>query len=234
MKPSSVDRSISGAFSLLLTPGMMNSPAGAQVSIRRAFQNAWPVYLRHIGLMTALPGTLFGSWVLLEVLVVAGQSLGFVFWALAHLGFFFVFGGLSAGFIRVCLALYDGEEPAYHDLYARMRLGAQFFAGQFAYLLVVVAGVLLLVFPGLIWGARYSLIFFPLSQPGVGLRESFQESRNLYSKTGSRFIGFWLFQILFNLLGASLLGIGLLVTLPLSALMMTWAYHQLCDRIECG
>ena len=63
------------------------------------------------GLFTAVLLTIFGAWVALEIVVIAGQQFGILLWALMHLAFLIFVAGVEVGFLRICLALYEGGEP---------------------------------------------------------------------------------------------------------------------------
>ncbi len=79
------------------------------VSVRDAFSFAWRALKQRFGLFAAIILTFVAAWVVLEIVVIRGQQFGIVLWAVAHAAFLIFFGGLEAGFARVCLDLYDGK-----------------------------------------------------------------------------------------------------------------------------
>ncbi len=198
-----------------------------RVSIRRAVDFAWAAFITHFGLFVAILLTFIGAWVVLEVVVVAGQRFGILLWALAHVAFLIVFAGLQLGFLRVCLALRDGAEPVFADSVRQIAGGPKFLLGEVAFLLSVAAGLVVLVIPGLYVVARYGLFGFCLASGETGLQRSFRQSSALSAGAGIRLTAIWLVLVVFNALGACLLGVGLFVTIPLSALTMTSIYRQL-------
>lgn len=103
-------------------------------------------------------------------------------------------------------------------------------AGQVLYLLIVVIGLLLLVVPGVYLAVRYSLFGLCLAAGETNLARSFQHSASL--STGAKPYLLWIFVVLLvlNVFGASLLGLGLFITVPLSVLMITAVYRQLSAR----
>ncbi len=196
-------------------------------SVRLAFQFAWPVLKKRFGLFTAVLLTIFGAWVALEVVVIAGQRFGLLLWAVAHVAFFIFVAGIEVGFLRICLALYDGGEPTFADLFAHLALGPKVFVGQMLYLLMVVIGLLLLVVPGVYLSVRYALFAFCIAAGETNLMRSFQQSAILSSGTKMHLLSIFVVLLVLNVLGASLLGLGLFITVPLSVLMMTSVYRQL-------
>jgi len=200
------------------------------ISIRQAFSFAWPIVKKRFGLFTAVLLAIFGAWVALEVIVIAGQRLGILLCALAHLAFLIFIAGIEVGFLQICLTLYDGGEPTFADTFTHLALGPKFLACQVLYLLMVVIGLLLLVVPGVYFGVRYALFGFCMASGETNLMRSFQQSAIL--STGIKTYLLWILLALFvlNALGASLLGLGLFITVPLSVLMMTAVYRQLSTR----
>ena len=195
--------------------------------MRPAVDFAWRTFTRRGSLFVAILLTIFGAWVALEIIVIAGQRIGIVLWVAAHLAFLFFFAGLEVGLVRVCLDIHDGGEPAFADTFAHFALGPRFLLGQVLYLLMVMIGLALLIVPGLYLGARYGLFAFPLAAGELDLVGSFQRSSLLSAASKARLTAILLALLAFNLLGASLLGLGLLITLPLSLLTMTAVYRQL-------
>lgn len=200
------------------------------LSIRQAFNFAWPIFKKRFGLFTAVLLTIFGAWVALEIVVIAGQRFGILLWAAAHLAFLVFVAGLEVGFLQICLALGDGREPTFADTFTHLALGPKFLAGQILYLFMVVIGLLLLIVPGVYFSLRYALFGFCMAAGETTLVRSFQQSAIL--SAGTKIYLLWILVALlaFNAVGACLLGLGLFVTVPLSVLMMTAFYRQLSTR----
>ena len=202
------------------------------ISIRLAVNFAWRTFRRRYGLFGAILLTIFGAWVVLEIIVITGQRFGIVLWAVAHLAFLIFFAGLQVGFVRICLAIYDGGEPTFADTFAHLAQGPRFLTGQLLYLLMVMIGLALLVIPGVYLSARYGLFGFSLAVGEADLAGSFRQSAVLSAGARACLLSILLGLLAFNLLGASLLGLGLLITVPLSLLIMTAVYRQLSRVLQ--
>lgn len=200
------------------------------ISIRQAFNFAWPIFKKRFGLFTAVLLTIFGAWVTLEIVVIAGQRFGVLLWAVVHLAFLIFVAGIEVGFLEICLALCDGGEPTFADTFRHLALGPKFLAGQILYLFMVVIGLLLLVAPGVYLSVRYALFGFCMAAGETNLMRSFQQSAILSTGTKTYLLRILVALLVLNALGAGLLGLGLFVTVPLSVLMMTKVYRQLSTR----
>jgi len=195
--------------------------------IRNAFDFAWTTFKANFGLLTACVLTFFGSWVILEVLVIAGQRLGFLWWLVAHLSFFILFAGLEVGFIRICLDLHDGKQVVYSDLFRDLRLGANFLLIQLTYFVMVIVGLAFLVILGVYLGTKFTFYAYSFADGNPSLLQSFQQSAIISQEMLWFLMFFSINLLLFNIVGASVLGIGLIVTIPLTALMKVHVYRQL-------
>lgn len=200
------------------------------ISIRQAFSFAWPMFKKRFGLFTAVLLIVFGAWVALEIVVIAGQRFGILLWVVMHLVFLIFVAGMEVGLIQVCLALYDGEEPTFADSFTHLALGPKFLIGQTLYLLAVLVGLLLLVVPGVYLGVRYALFGFCVAAGETDLVRSFQQSAILSTGVQGYLLQVFVVLFLLNVVGASLLGIGLFITVPLTLLMMSAVYRQLSTR----
>ena len=155
-------------------------------SIRKAFDFAWMTLTNQFGIFIALMLTFLAVWVILEVIVVAGQRFGVYLWSAAHLGFFAIFASLEIGFIRICLASYDGKEIHFRDVFRELRLGINFFFVQLVYLAITVAGLVCLVLPGAYLGAKYAFYAFHFAEGDRTLKQSFQLSEGQCAARRSR------------------------------------------------
>jgi uncharacterized membrane protein len=146
------------------------------------------------------------------------------------LAFLLFFATVEIGFLQMCLGLYDGKEPHFTDVFTHWSLGLKFLAGQIFLLLVVVIGLVLLIVPGVYIGVRYALFGLCLAAGEADLIRSFRQSADLSAGAWISVLGLFSALLLFNALGACLLGLGLLITIPLSALVATAIYRQLSSR----
>src|SRR5262249_5520983 len=81
-------------------------------------------------------------------------------------------------------------------------------------------------------GVRYALFGFCMAeaQAETDLRRSFHQSALLSAGAWAGLFGVLAALLLFNVLGACLLGLGLLITVPLSALVTAGIYRQLSSH----
>ncbi len=197
------------------------------ISMRHAFDFAWPTLKKRFGLFTAVLLTILAAWVVLEIVVIAGQRFGILLWVVVHLAFLIFVAGVELGLLQICRALSDGKVPAFAETFAHLPLAPKFLAAQILYLLMVVIGLLLLVVPGVYLGVRYALFGFCFADGETNLLRCFQQSAILSKGARTDLLWILVALLVLNLLGASLLALGLFISVPLSLLIMTDVYRQL-------
>lgn len=88
----------------------------------------------------------------------------------------------------------------------------------------VMAGLILLVIPGLVIMAMYMFTFHFMIDRGMDFWDAMEASRKLVSGDYLGFVLFTLFLGVINLLGLMLLGVGVLFTIPITGFAVTAAY----------
>ncbi|MEK7606319.1 MAG: DUF975 family protein [Patescibacteria group bacterium] len=95
---------------------------------------------------------------------------------------------------------------------------------------IVVIGFVLLIVPGIIAQLMLSMVVFITLEKHMGIVETLKESRRLTDGHKWNLFGFMLVAIVINILGALLFGVGLLVTIPVTILALTYIYKKLDRR----
>src|SRR5712692_5530917 len=171
--------------------------------MRHAFDFAWPALKKRFGLFTAVLLTILAAWVVLEIVVIAGQRFGILLWAVMHLSFLIFVAGVELGLLQICRALSDGKVPKFADTFAYLPLGTKFLAAQILYLFMVVIGLLLLVLPGVYLGVRYALFGFCFADGETSLPCCFPQSAILSKGAAIGLLWILVALLVLNLLGGS-------------------------------
>lgn len=173
---------------------------------------------------------LFSSWVGLEVAVVVLQRWGIIPNVVLHVGFLVVFSGLMVGIHRIALRAVDGETPTLSELTGFLGRGPTFLLAASLYSIVVVAGLLLLVLPGVYVAVRYALFGHALASKHASAVGALRDAAAVSRGRWWPLCRFMLLVLAFNLAGAAVLGLGLLVSYPVSLLASASLFRTLQDR----
>ena len=103
----------------------------------------------------------------------------------------------------------------------------KYFLTSLAYGLIVVAGFILLIVPGIIWSIKYMFAPYLVMDRTLGVREALRESARITSWRKWDLFLLGLVLGLINILGLLCLVIGLLVTVPVTYLAVAHAYRIL-------
>lgn len=133
----------------------------------------------------------------------------------------------SMGLLKTALNLYDGKPHAMRDLFSCAPLFLNYFYASLLYGLMLAAGSLLLVLPGIYLACRNLLYAFAIVDRGLGPVESLKTSFAWTRGHVLKLIGFSLALLGINLLGAIPLLLGLVVTLPTSLAASAHVYRKL-------
>lgn len=146
--------------------------------------------------------------------------------------YYFVHLGLNLGFISMGLRAVDGLPFNIFHIFSRFKYVFHYFISYILYMLIIVAGLILFLFPAAIWASKFSLYPYFIIDQNAGPIEALK-------KSSSTTYGFkWdLFAFLFvsaclTLIGVTLLVIGLLVVLPILSIAWATIYRRLTNVFE--
>jgi hypothetical protein len=191
------------------------------------FENAWKAFKSYPRVFIISMFILFASWVVLEVAVVSFQRLGIVVWLVLHLAFFVLFSGLMAGLHRMALETVNGKVPELANLTALLGRGPTFLLAFCIYSAAVIAGLVFLIVPGIYLAVKYALFGQVLATTETTAPQALCDAAALSDGRWWTVFLLLLTAILLNLAGAAFLGIGLVLTFPVSLLAISDLYRSL-------
>lgn len=151
-----------------------------------------------------------------------------VFFALAG-AFVGIVGQLfvKMGTISFTLKAHDIPEAArFEDLWAPEKFWSYLIASILVGL-IVVAGIILLIVPGIIWALRFMFVPYLIIDRKLDVSAAMRESSRITLGHKWQLLGLVVVLGLLNILGLLALIIGLLVTVPVTMLAMVHAYRTL-------
>lgn len=134
---------------------------------------------------------------------------------------------LGMGLIKICLKFYDQEKSKFSDLFSQYPLFFKMLFGSIFYTLIVIFGFILLLIPGIIFAVKFYLFEYFIVDKGLGPIEALKKSWRIAKGSGWNLFAFLLLISAINLLGALAFMVGLLLTLPTTALATVFVYRKL-------
>jgi uncharacterized membrane protein len=191
------------------------------------FRMAWNAFKSHPRVFVISMLILFASWGALELAVVAFYRFGFVVWLVLHFAFFLVFSGLMVGLDGIALQAVDGKTPELTGLTTLMVRGPTFLLAFGIYSVAVVGGFVLLIVPGIYVAVRYAFFGQVFATRSTSAFEALRDAAAISSGHWWTVCSLFLVNLALNLAGAAFLGLGLLITFPLSLLATSNLYRSL-------
>lgn len=158
----------------------------------------------------------------------ASAMISFIALALAAFILFWLIRTLvQIGYYKINLKLLDGSKPLFKELFTNRTYFWRYVGTTILFGLRVFLGFILLVVPGIIWAIKFQ--FMPVLTVDRGLRpvEAMRESARMTEGHKWHLFKFGLAALGVNLLGLLCLGVGLLVTVPLTTLAYLHVYRSL-------
>ena len=134
---------------------------------------------------------------------------------------------MTMGVIRISLRFCDGKRPAFGDLFSCFPLLPQYIIASIIFGLIVGTGLILLIIPGIIWSIQFFFYDFEIVDREVGPFASLGQSSAITKGAKWDLLLFFLSLAGINVLGALLLGVGLLATIPTTMVALAFVYRRL-------
>lgn len=136
----------------------------------------------------------------------------------------------SIGIIVISLKFVDGKKPVVEDVYKHYNLLLNYFLGSLLYGAVVIAGLILLIVPGIIWGIKYQYTTYLIVDKKMSPLDAFKKSGQITKKVKLKLFYLGLIFIGITILGMLLFGIGLVVAWPIVSLAGAYVYRKLSPK----
>lgn len=141
---------------------------------------------------------------------------------------------VSLGSIYIVLALVDGKKVSISEILSRADLFWKYLWASIMYVLAIGIGFILLIVPGVYMALKYGLYRYVIvDRPELSAMDALKESARLTDGIKWDLFVFSLALAGINILGFLALGIGLLYTIPVSAMAYVALYRSL-TRIASG
>lgn len=134
---------------------------------------------------------------------------------------------ISMGLIRIALKIVDGKPIETADLFQRVDLALPYIIASFIVWIMVGIGFVFLIVPGIYLAITFGFFGYNIVDKEHGIMQSIEQSAAITKAQKWDLFGFGVALFFFNLAGAIALGIGLLVTIPVSLLALAYVYRKL-------
>jgi hypothetical protein len=195
--------------------------------VTKHFETGWRLFRSRASVFVVSMLLLFLSWVVLEIAVVFLHRLGLAVWLVLHLAWLFLFSGMLVGLHVMALKSVDGEIPRVGDLFGSLECGPAYLLAFSIYYLAVSGGLTLLIVLGIYLAIRYCLFAQVITDTSASALAALRKAAALAHGNWAPLGALFLIAFLLNIAGMSLLGIGLIISFPVSLLAIAGFYRSL-------
>lgn len=136
------------------------------------------------------------------------------------------------GIVKISLNYTYNIESHYNDLFNHAHLGFKFFIANVLYLLLVAAGLILLIIPGIYWGLKYSQINYFIVDKDLDPIEAFKASSKVTYGARMDLFLFYLSVFGLSILSVITLFLGLFILIPVFYIAQTFIYRELVSNTQ--
>jgi hypothetical protein len=201
-------------------------------SQREAIRFGWNTMKRNLGFFIGLlivVGLLYTvSSILADEATEANIFLGIIF----HIADVILTIVISIGLVKIALRFCDNEEGRFADLFSQYPLFSKYLLSTILYVLIVFAGTILLIIPGIIWALQFYFYDYFIVDKGLGPIDALKRSSAITRGIKGDLFVFFLMLLGINLLGALCLLIGLFATIPTTMVAIAFVYRKLLAHAE--
>ena len=136
---------------------------------------------------------------------------------------------VTMGFATVGLIASGGEKVTFGDFFKKFNRFFHFLVAMILYSVIVVIGLILLIFPGIIWGLKYSMYpFMVLDKGAFGWTALKLSDQATYGYKWDLF-GIYAALIIITIAGALAIGLGLFIAIPLTWIAQAYVYRKITE-----
>ena len=139
---------------------------------------------------------------------------------------------IQIGWVRIGLKLLNGELAEYEDLLKNGDRVLSYFLGNLLVGVIVAAGLVLLVIPGIYWALKYMYVPYLIADRNLKVGEAMRLSAVMTNGVKWKLVGYGFVQLGLIIAGVLALFVGLLAVLPTLWLTSLGIYQQLLNYVE--
>jgi uncharacterized membrane protein len=188
-----------------------------------ALKAGWPLVQRN-------PGALIGGFVVIGVLNVVVQAIHIP--VVSPIISFVASVFLMAGYFSIALNVLDNRPAAIGDLFKPVPQLSSMLAVNFITSVAVIIGMVLLVIPGLILAILLGFAPLLVLEQNMAPMDALKRSVDLSKPLFGKLIVFGIVAGIVNFIGALLMGLGLLVTVPMTIMAWVSIYRSVAAPVR--
>ncbi len=192
----------------------LNTPC--VLNIQEHIKHGWEMFKEHVGEFVGFTLIVFVAYAVSSRFASAGSVI-----------ISGVVASLTAGYAIAAFRLLSGQQLNFADFFKGFNYFLPLFLATLAGCFLISIGFVLLIIPGIYLAVAYMFTSFFIIDYRMDFWQAMETSRKIITKNWFAFFGFSFALFAINLLGFLALGVGLLVTIPVTACAAAVAYREI-------
>lgn len=197
-------------------PPVPEQPPIGEITIGNYFKTGWELFKKY-------PAGFVGYFIIIVVISFVLRLVPVIGW-LAGLA---LVSPLNAGFFVVSAKLLRNQTPEFADFLGGLKFFLPLALFGIVSSILITIGLILLIIPGIYLIVSYLFALMFIVDRGLDFWPAMETSRRSVQTRWFQIFALFLLLVLLNLGGAMLLGVGLLVTIPLTHCIVAAAYDDI-------
>ncbi|MGB3642787.1 MAG: hypothetical protein WBA39_35165 [Rivularia sp. (in: cyanobacteria)] len=193
------------------------------VNIDQYFSRGWEIFKQYPGGFIGFLLVIFVISIFFNFLAVSVENI----YGIVSIANFVLNPIFSAGFYIVALQIAKNRPIDFSDFFRGFNQFMQIFLVYLIGNILIAIGFLFFIIPGIYLAVAYVFSSLFVIEKKLSFWSALEASRKLITKKWFSFVGLGIMLTLLNLAGLLLLGIGALVTIPLSSCIMVAAFEDI-------
>jgi len=196
-------------------------------SIRAALSFGWEKTHAHLSFFIPFMAGLIAVVLLLNMLVNVAEHSGWMMRVAMNVISVVVNVILALGLMKLSLDIIHEKKPTVQTIFSENEHFFQYFFASFLYAIATGIGFIFLIVPGVIIAIRLRYFGYAIIEKKMGIIDSLKESYRLTKGNTWQLFLFALAIFGINILGFIPLGLGLLITVPISIIAAAYVWKKL-------
>jgi len=144
----------------------------------------------------------------------------------------FIVSVVTLGLTNTVFNLVDTNTRKYPYLYNKTNLVLQYIIASTLFGIIITFGFILLIIPGIIWAIQFQFYPYLIIDKSLNFKQALKQSKGLTVGYKKKLFLLGITILLLNLLGLLAFGYGVIITLPISIIILSHTYRFLNPKID--
>ena len=200
------------------------------IEVGRSIRSGWEVFKANVFYLVAVFVIVSVVYGVIERMETLGERMPFPAEVMIRFGYVIAVALVEIGIINVALKMARGGEAKFEHLVSGMHVFVKYLIASLLYYMIILAGLLLLVIPGIYLAIKYGFYGYLIVDEDLDPLEAFKMSARMTEDIKVELFFYHILLFLINILGLLCLFVGVYVSWPVTRLALGHVYLDLKEQ----